>query len=446
MKRFQPSPRYLWKIFITWLPLAASWALMAAELPVLSAIIARLKNPEIHLAAYGSVVSPIALIIESPIIMLLAASTALSKDWISYKKLRRFMFTTSAILTSIHIIIAFTPLYYVVVKQIIGVPEVIVEPARIGLMIMVPWTGSIAYRRFNQGVLIRFGHSSAVWIGTLIRLTADVTVLMIGYYLRDIPGIVVASCAVIAGVVSEAMYIGIRVQPVLNNEVKKTAIIAPQLTRKSFLAFYIPLALTSFLFLFVQPIGSAAMSRMPNALESLAVWPVVSGLIFLLRSLGVAYNEVVVAFLDKPGSSIPLRRFTIILGSLATLILLLVTITPLAEFWFSKVSALSPKLTEMALKGLWIAIPMPALSTLQSWYQGSILHSKNTRGIPEAVIIFLITVVGILTYGVINGKILGLYIGLTAFVAGMFVQTIWLWVRSRPAMLEVNRRDGYLGN
>ncbi|HEY5572580.1 MAG TPA: hypothetical protein VIK64_06135, partial [Anaerolineales bacterium] len=144
------------RIVHTWWPLAASWLLMGAELPALSAVVARLANPEINLAAYGGVVFPLALIIESPIIMLLAASTALSKDWNSYRKLYRFMMVSGAGLTVLHILVAFTPLYYVVVETILGAPQEIVEPARTGLMIMTPWTWSIAYRRFHQGVLIRF--------------------------------------------------------------------------------------------------------------------------------------------------------------------------------------------------------------------------------------------------------------------------------------------------
>ena len=438
----ESSPRLTAKsVFVTWLPLAASWALMAFELPVTSAIIARLANPEIHLAAFGSVVSPIALIIEAPIIMLLAASTALSKDWLSYRKLRRFMWSASLILTAFHIITAFTPLYYFVVRNILGIPEIIVEPARIGLMIMTPWTASIAYRRLNQGVLIRFGHSRVVWIGTMVRLTAESIVLLIGYHTGTIPGIIVAASAVATGVISEAVYIGFRVHPVIENQLRKSPPVSPQLTKSAFLVFYVPLALTSLMFLFVQPIGSAAISRMPRPLESLAVWPVVSGLIFLLRSICIAYNEVVVADLDIRGSYAILRRFTIYLVSASTFILLVVASTPLALLWFSKVSALSPDLTDLALHGIWFAVPMPALAALQSWYQGAILHSKQTRGIPEAVLLFLITVTGILTLGVLNGKIIGLYIGLVAYVIGMIVQTFWLWVRSRPAMRSLRQRD-----
>ena len=126
------------RVFTTWWPLAFSWLLMGTELPVLSAVVARLANPEIHLAAYGGVVFPLALVIESPIIMLLAASTALSKDWDSYRKINAFMMVTSAVLTGLHILVAFTPLYYFFVQRLLGAPTEIIEPARIGLMIMTP--------------------------------------------------------------------------------------------------------------------------------------------------------------------------------------------------------------------------------------------------------------------------------------------------------------------
>ena len=122
---------------------------MAAELPALSAIVARLPQPEINLAAYGGIVFPLALIIESPIIMLLSASTAVCKDWDSYRKVYRFMMVTSAVMTCVHILIAFTPFYDTVVIKILGAPMEIVEPARLGLRIMLPWTWSIAYRRFH---------------------------------------------------------------------------------------------------------------------------------------------------------------------------------------------------------------------------------------------------------------------------------------------------------
>ena len=434
------TPLALRRVFKVWLPLAASWLLMGAELPILSAFVARLAHPEINLAAYGGIVFPVALMVEAPVIMLLAASTALSKDWASYQKLRTYMLVAGAALTGLHLLVTLTPIYYFVAEGLLGAPSEIIEPARLGLLIMIPWTWTIAYRRLNQGVMIRFGHSDVVGIGTALRLGMDVFVLSLMFWLK-LPGIVVATSAVAAGVTTEAIYSGIRVQPILRGELKPAPIVKPALTYRAFASFYIPLVMTSLLTLLIQPMGSAALGRMPLALESLAVWPVVSGFIFMLRSMGVAFNEVVVALLDEPLSVRVLRRFTALLAISTTMAILIIAATPLSRLWLQDISALSPGLTVLARNGLWIGFLLPGLNSLQSWFQGVLLNSGKTRSISEAVVVFLFFTGAVLLFGVFWGQMTGLYIGLLAFSAGMLFQTLWLFIRSRAPIAALVARD-----
>lgn len=429
-------------VLSTWWPLAASWLLMAFELPLVSAVVARLPTPEVSLAAWGGVIFPISLLIESPIIMLLAASTALSRDRGSYRKVRRFMLAAGALLTGIHVLVAFTPLYYPIVNGLLGAPREIVEPGRLGLMLMTPWSWSIAYRRFNQGVLIRFDHSRSVGLGTAVRLVTDASVLGFGLIHGGLPGVVVAGAAVGLGVIAEAVFIGIRVRPVLNDQMPAGDESAVDLTLASFAVFYIPLALTSGLTLLIQPLGSAALSRMPRALDSLAVWPVVSGFVFMLRSMGMAYNEVVVALMDRPRSHGSLRRFTWILAGAATLALVLVAGTPIARFWFGTVSALRPALTDLGVTAIWIALPIPALVVAHSWLTGRLVHARRTRGVTEAVGLGLLASALFLTGGVAAGRTVGLYVIWAGFDLGAVVQLFWLLRRVRelegPAREEMD--------
>lgn len=418
----------------TWWPLAASWLLMAMELPALSAVVARLPDPEINLAAWGGVVFPVSLLIEAPIIMLLAASTALSRDIASYRWLRRFALWAGAVLTLVHILIAFTPLFDFVVVRLIGVPQEIQEAGRLGLKLMTPWSFSIAFRRFNQGALIRFGHPRAVSIGTAIRLLADGSILVAGLLIGSVPGIAVAGAAVSLGVISEAVYSGIRVRPVVRYEVPMAPTVEPPLRMRAFLDFYIPLGMTSLLTLLILPMGSAALSRMPLALSSLAVWPVVSGFIFMLRSMGMAYNEVVVALLDRPGAVASLQRFALFLAGTTTTLLVLLAATPLSTWWFETVSGLSPDLAELARSSVWFALLLPAFNVYQSWFQGILLNARKTRGITEAIALSLLISLIVLTVGVGLGTIVGLYVGWTAFSLGGLVQMFWLQRRSRPAI------------
>lgn len=413
---------------------------MGIESPVVSAVIARMANPEINLAAYGGVVFPLSFIIEAPIIMLLPASVALCKDWASYLKVRRFMIISGLLLTLLHIFVAFGPLYHPVVSGLIGVPEEIVEPARLGLMIMTPWTWSIAYRRFQQGVMIRFGYSRGVVNGTIVRLLADAIMLWVGYTWGALPGVAMGAAAHAVGVMCEALYAGLAVRPILRNYVRSAPEVEP-LSWRAFAAFYAPLAMTSFISLLWQPVGAAAISRMPMALESLAVWPVLGGVAFMLRSLGIAFNEVVVALIEVDQSYKPLKRFATLLIAALIVLHLLVVATPFGFWWFRSISALPEPLARMAVLGLWLALPQSPLAVLQSWFQGAILYGKKTRGIPESVSIFLIVILLVSGLGIWLQRVPGLYFAMGAYFTASLSQTLWLAYRSRVVLNAVRRRD-----
>jgi hypothetical protein len=202
--------------------------------------------------------------------------------------------------------------------------------------------------------------------------------------------------------------------------------------------------MTSLLTLLVLPMGSAAISRMPRALDSLAVWPITAGFVFMLRSLGVAYNEVVVALLDEPGSASMLRRFALRLMVAMTVILVLVAGTPISILWFERVSALEPSLANLARIALWFALPLPGLNVLQSWFQGILLHARRTRGITEAVVLTILTSGVVLVVGVVLGRFIGLYVGWLGFSLGACFQMTWLWWRSRSALGRLLERDRVL--
>ncbi|MBN1249848.1 MAG: hypothetical protein JXC32_19455 [Anaerolineae bacterium] len=426
-----------------WWPLALSWLLMSVEGPAHSAIVARLSDPEVNLAAWGGIVFPLALIIESPVVMLLSASTALSRDWEAYRRLRRIAMVLGGILTVVHITVAFTPLYDLVVRRIIQAPEVIIEPGRIGLMIMTPWSWAIAYRRFQQGAMIRFGHARAVGVGTMVRMTANGLVLLTGFLLKRVPGIVVAASAVATGVIAEALYAGLRVRSIVRGQIRPAPREGEPLTLRRFTSFYVPLALTSLISFFVSPVGSAAMSRMPNALDSLAAWPVISGLIFMLRSPGMAYSETVVALLDRDRAFAALRRFAVTLGVGSFLLIAVVAATPLSELGLSTVMALPPNLVLMGQRALVLALLLPSLAVLQSWYQGMIIHSggshdrRSTRGITESVALYLLVTAIVLGAGVGLQRFAGLGVAIVGMEIAGLVQVGWLWRRSRPAAHEL---------
>lgn len=423
-----------------WAPLAMSWVLMGLELPLVSAVVARLAQPEIHLAAYGGVVFPLSMLIESPIIMLLAAATALARDGQAYRLIRRFMMISGLALTVLHALLAFTPLFELVVLRIVKPPPEVVEPARLGLRLMLPWTWSIAYRRFNHGVMIRDGRSRFVGLGTLVRLGGLASMLTFGLFHRELPGIAVASGAVAFGVLSEAIFAGIVARPSIRR-LRAVPVEGEALSFARFVSFYTPLALTSLIHLVITPIMAAALTRMPRPLESLAVWPVVTGISFTLRSVGIAFNEVVVSTLDRAGAPRALRRFMLRLSGVTFAIHLLVVATPLAGLYFGGVSGLAPGLAAIAAYAWWFALPMTGLAVVQSWYTGLLTAHRQTRAIPESVGLSVITTALVLLAGIALQRYLGLFVALVGLGLGNLAMLGWLHLRTRSIRAGLRRRD-----
>jgi hypothetical protein len=235
----------------------------------------------------------------------------------------------------------------------------------------------------------------------------------------------------------EAIFVRIAVAPVLRGPLRQTTAPGREMTLRSLLIFYVPLAMTPLLGLLAQPIGSAAMSRMPDPLLSLAAWPALSGLIFLTRSVCMAFNEVVVTLSDRPRAVPTLWRYSIVLGSTMTLVLLVLTATPLGGLWFSGACGLDPELTSLAVTGLWLGILMPLLTVLHSFYQGFLMHAQRTRAIPESVLLFLVVSGLILGAGILGGWFAGVFVAMLAFTCGAIAQTIWLAHRCRGALAAI---------
>jgi hypothetical protein len=191
-------------IFLFWAPLAAQWIMMALEGPFLAAIIARMGEPAFNLAAYG-VSFALAILIESPVIMLMSASTALVEDGVSYRRLRNFSNALNAGSTALLLLVLIPPVYHVLMHTLLGLPAPVVDLVYVSLWLLLPWPAAIGYRRFLHGVLIRAGLTRRVAYGTLMRLGGMTAAASLLYAYSDLPGAWVGAAALSVGVCTEAV-------------------------------------------------------------------------------------------------------------------------------------------------------------------------------------------------------------------------------------------------
>ena len=375
-------------IFWFWLPLFASWLLMTAEGPLIAAAINRLPDEVIMLAAMG-IVNSLSVTIESPIINLLATSTALVRDHASYLLVRRFTIHLCLILTVVASLVGYTPLFDALVPGLLDVPDEIARWVRPGLQIMILWSAAIGWRRFLQGILIRFNHTRLIAWGTAVRLLASGgTVAVLALWGRW-PGVIIGSVALMAGVLAEAAFATWAVRPVLRDELSADAPAAanassgggPPLTYRALLAFHLPLAATSLLVLLMQPLVTSSLARLDRPTESLAAWPILFQILLMARAAALALPEVIIALHRDRGTFGPLRRFSFTLVGAVTAATAVFALTPLAGFYVFRVQDMTPDVGELALSSLSLFLLFPALAVLTSWLRGLLIHGRHTRDV-----------------------------------------------------------------
>lgn len=430
------SVRY---IFSFWLPLASMWLMMSLEQPIIAGVIARLPDPERNLAAFGLTFS-LALIVESPVIMLLTAGTALATHRQPYRLLVAFTTILAVVFTLLHLVIGLTPAYGWIVGRLVGAPAAVVEPGRQAFLFMVAWTGAIAYRRLWQGVMIRFGRTGRVGATTTLRLAVTALVCVVGLRTGLLSGASVGALALSMGVITGAIAAYVLARSTIQEHLLVDDPTRGTLGVGELLGFYGPLALTSLIVLGGQPLVSFGLGRAPDALRALAAWPVVMGLLFIVRSGAYAYQEVVVALVDRPGAYAALRRFTITLAVVLTGALLLVALTPLAEGWLERVAGLSPELVRVARPALVLVTPIPGLSVLVSWFRGLLVHAGRTPVITQAVAVNL-TVLGLTLFvglAMAGRGIGGVNLAATALTLSLVSENLWLYTHRATTLQPAN--------
>ncbi len=427
------------RILLFWGPLALTWLMMAIEQPLLIAFIARLNDAKYNLAAFG-IAGSFAMIIESPIIMLMSASTALVTGRNSYKKLKRFTDILNAGITGIQLIILIPPVFNYIVVGLMEVPEEIARLAHIALIIFLPWAASIGYRRFYQGILIRNNLTRRVTYGTMVRLSVIVIVGLL-LYTAGVQGAYVGAGALSLAVFSEAIATRIMVSGTLKSLIREEDTENGNLSLRSISKFYFPLAITSMLSLGVHPFVIFFLGRSYMGVESLAVLPVVSSLVFIFRSMGLSYQEVNIALIGKEKQNYAvLRNFALYLGILVTVLISVLAFTPLADFWFIKVSGLSTELADMSYLPLKIMVLLPAFTVLLNFQRSTLIINGTTGPISKATAVELVGIIVVLLVGVVFLNLIGVVAASIAFIVGKGLSNIYLTRKQMVAVKGWNLR------
>ena len=429
------TPITLRRLSRFWLPLQATWLMMAVEGPFLAAVIARLPDPKYNLAAYG-VAFAFAIIVEAPVIMMLSAATALVDARPGFLALRRFARVLNGLITAVMLVLLASPVMDWILLDLMRLDPHVADLTHGALWILLPWPAAIGYRRFYQGILIRADLTRRVAWGTVVRLITMAAVA-IAATKAGAAGVQVGASALSAGVCSEALASRIMAHRTVHLLPDHPPAGSPRtdLTWRGLLTFYWPLALTSTISLAVQPVVTFFMGRARFPLESLAVLPVVNTLVFLFRTPGLSLQETAIAMLGASARNArPVLRFTAILAGGASIGLALVAWTPLARTWLVGVSGLTPELAAYAELPLRILTLMPALSVLLNLERALLVHGRTTGPVTTASVLEVSGIALALIACVVGLDMVGATAAAIAFMVGRVAANVSLLRPVRTAL------------
>ena len=436
----------LWREF---LPLSMSDVTMACGDPVVTLTLAYLPDSRQNLAALG-VAKSLAIFFESPIIMILHASNALAGNRTSRLALWRFTLIAGTILSGLLVCLAIPPVFSVLGKQWLGIPDDLAPLVQQIIAIMGGWAFVIAWRRYFQGLLIYHGQSKVLAKASLLRLFVLCLVLAIGFSLK-IYGWLLAAIAMMVGVTCEALMVtfcayrlgvtaGAALPDVLINTVIKEKDSAPvnpshpnlPQTLGQVWKFYHPLANSMLVVWGGRALLLSLLSRSVDATIAIASWSAAWGLVLVIANSSRMVQQIIIKYRNRVRDR-RLFLFALSVGLICSGLLLVMAGTPIGEPMVMAFIGNDPILALQIKPVLWVCAIVPLLTALQNAGQGFLVSQGKTKAVNFATWLgtsVLLTVAFVSIQNHLGGAIAAA-IGMVAAMSTELGCLVWQLKKSR---------------
>lgn len=349
---------------------------MAVESPVCIAVLQGVGDAQVtpetaRIATAGfQLLMALAITIESPVIDLLSTSTTLARNRQNYEVLSRFAWHMMAVVTAVHGLIVFTPLYDLVTRSLLDIPVEVATAVHNPMKILLFWSAAVGWRRYLQGLMIRQGMTKPISIGTVVRMIA---ISGVGFGLSiftDLDKLMVVSLALLCSVFSEAIFI----HAVSRNVIRLLPPIQPTeepLTLARLYRFHAPLTASTFVTLISMPMVSAALARSSMPVASMAAWQVGFSLIWLFRTCTFALPEAVIALYTRGERQRTLAKFCLSVGVGLSVVMTLVHLTRLDALYFLHILDVEDEgVRILAATAVFACASLPLINALMSGIRG----------------------------------------------------------------------------
>jgi Na+-driven multidrug efflux pump len=195
--------RDLWRFYR---PLLATTILRQSMRPLLNAGIAAALLPVASLAAWP-VTWGLAVLVTGPAWSLQQLTTAMVTDHHSYRRVRNFSLSLTAFFTLLMALVAFTPLYDLVMTGVYNLSPELRTLARPATQVLAVLPLFMGVQGFLRGVLIRSGRTGKVRAAMTVNVVTLGVTLILGTTALAPTGVLLAAIATMLGNAAELFWL-----------------------------------------------------------------------------------------------------------------------------------------------------------------------------------------------------------------------------------------------
>ncbi|MFW5982062.1 MAG: hypothetical protein ACOCQO_02520 [Halanaerobiaceae bacterium] len=424
------------QLFLFFLPLAITPTIIGTSHSIADAGLARLPSPELSIAIF-SIVKGLTNVIKGPIYMSRHLVASMVDDRESYYLSMKFLTFFCAILLFILMILAYTPLGEWVFRNIIGLTEAEqINFAYLSLRITCFLPLVELLRNSNQGLVISLKKTNLILPGIILRVIFVSGLLFWTVQTQSILGITAGSIAWLVGIGIEGLFVLGSIFYLYKSPAKAAELIPQQnsskLTYKSIIKFSIPLGIMMSLASFIQPVIQSSLARSVSPTQALAAFGVAMGLLVILTGgIGMLHNVSLVyagSHGDKNWAYI--FRFSLFIGVFFSLVIFIISVTPIGFWVFNNVIGVSVEITAIARGTMLVFSLIPLFRAIREAYWGLLMTERNTGiiGIAKLANIVAVTITLIPTLFILD--IHPAIIAAIAYTMGEGVETLVIWYQA----------------
>lgn len=421
------SLRRLFRFFI---PLGISVLLINLSHVIINGTLARS-----HSSAQATIIAGYALgmslltVTERPAALLRQTCSALVRDRISFRAVARvsaYVFGGGLLFGAA---VAFTPVGHWVFGGAFGADPV-VEREAIGtyyaLMFLSIFSG---LRCLYQGIIIYKMRTRWLTIGMVFRLSGMFALSQYFLYV-GVHSAWQGATIFLFGMVIEASVSWLEARRLLKEMPEKEETCEVTKT-KDVLRFYSPLLNSAFIIVWVSPIMNALMGTTDESSITIASFAMAGSLMNLMLGFFTYFHQIALQFFKTHPQLV--KQFTLLLGFIPTVNLLIMCFTPVGSWMFSHVLGAKGELLEASIHALPGFLPVVLVFPWLDTLNGIVMSNGETKlmfGSQLANAITTVTTIVVLTMVLPswNGVL-----GSMAQSAGVFVELlflVWLFRRS----------------